>query len=526
MSNDTSLRETPPMTQVERLFKRYGPRYRLWVTLTVMLGLVALGMSITIVNVAIPYIKGAFGMSDSQVQWLSTGFLASTTVSLLVAPWLVAAIGQRATFMGLLLVFIAASILGGLGQGMATLVAARIIQGAMTGLIRPVAMQALFAAYPPEGRGMAVAMYGMCLGLPLTLATVIGGWLVENFTWRYVFFITLPICLAAVVMGYIFLPSREQKGPRPPFDWAGVAMLFAAVFSILTALSNGQRWGWDDPRVPVLVLFSLLCAASFIAWQRHTKHPLLDLEIFRYRIFVVGTLAMLLFGGAFYGVMYLLPQFVQSVLHYSPITAGMIFVPSTAVLGVLVPLVGWLSDRHPPHWITLPGLACTVFSVWHMAQMDWNTSFAFLAGSMAIMSIGMASFPPPTLSNAIAALPLQLTGHGSGAINFAMQLGGALGTAGLVILLDRQTALHGHHLNAGINADNAMASEQLSYLAELTGRLGIPDTQQQTMAGYLTGRLESIWASLFAYQDGFWLLVGVLLIVCIPSILLSRWRYA
>ncbi|ALM54326.1 DHA2 family efflux MFS transporter permease subunit [Halomonas huangheensis] len=514
------------MTQVERLFERYGPRYRLWVTLTVMLGLVALGMSITIVNVAIPYIKGAFGMSDSQVQWLSTGFLASTTVSLLVAPWFVAAVGQRATFMGLLLVFIAASILGGMGQGMAALIAARIIQGAMTGLIRPVAMQALFAAYPPEGRGMALAMYGMCLGLPLTLATVIGGWLVENFTWRYVFFITLPICLAAVVMGSIFLPPREQKGPRPPFDWVGVVVLFAAVFSILTALSNGQRWGWDDPRVPVLVLFSLFCAVVFVIWQQRSEHPLLDLSIFRYRIFVVGTLAMLLFGGSFYGVMYLLPQFVQSVLHYSPVTAGMIFVPSTAVLGVLVPVVGWLSDRHPPHWITLPGLACTVFSVWHMAHMDWNTSFAFLAGNMAIMAVGMAAYPPPTLSNAIAALPLKLTGHGSGAINFAMQLGGALGTAGLVILLDRQTALHGNQLNAGVNAGNAMANESLGSFAELVARLGVPDTQQQAMAGYLVGRVESIWASMLAYQDGFWLLVGSLLIISIPSVLLSRWRYA
>ncbi|WP_129139348.1 DHA2 family efflux MFS transporter permease subunit [Modicisalibacter coralii] len=512
------------MSQVDLLFERYGPRYKLWVTLTVMLGLVALGMSITIVNVAIPYIKGAFGMSDSQVQWLSTGFLASTTVSLLVAPWLVAAVGQRATFVGLLLVFIAASLLGGLGQGMAMLIAARVIQGAMTGLIRPVAMQALFAAYPPEGRGMALAMYGMCLGLPLTLATVIGGWLVENFTWRYVFFITLPICAAAVAMGYFFLPPREAKGPRPPFDWAGVVLLFAAVFSLLAALSNGQRWGWDDPRIPELIGAALICAAIFVAWQKRTAHPLLDLSIFRYRIFVVGTLTMLLFGGSFYGIMYLLPQFVQSVLHYSPVSAGMIFVPSTAVLGVLVPLVGWLSDRYPPHWITLPGLACTVFSVWHMAQMDWNTSFGYLAGSMAIMSIGMAAFPPPTLSNAIAALPLKLTGYGSGTINFALQLGGALGTAGLVILLDRRTALHGQYLNAGVNAGNSLAREQLGDYAQIAGHLGVPDTHQQAMAGYLLGRLEAVWAAILAYQDGFWLLVGSLLVVAIPSILLSRWQ--
>lgn len=514
------------MSQVDLLFERYGARYRLWVTLTVMLGLVALGMSITIVNVAIPYIKGAFGMSDSQVQWLSTGFLASTTVSLLIAPWLVDAVGQRATFMGLLMVFVAASVLGGLGQSVAMLIGARVVQGAMTGLIRPVAMQALFAAYPPEGRGMAVAMYGMCLGLPLTLATVVGGWLVESFTWRYVFFITLPICVAAAVMGFFFLPPRERKGPRAPFDWTGVVLSFAAIFALLAALSNGQRWGWYDPRIAELTLFGLACATAFVIWQKRTAHPLLDLSIFSYRIFSVGTLAMFLFGGTFYGIMYLLPLFVQSVLHYSPVSAGQIFLPSTLVLGILVPLVGWLSDRYPPHWITLPGLACTVFSVWRMAQMDWNTSFTYLAVSMAILSVGMAAFPPPTLSKSISALPPRLTGYGSGAINFAMQLGGALGIAGLVILLDRRTALHGQHLNAGVTAGNSMAQQQLGELADLAGRLGVPATHQQAMAGYLMGRLEAIWSSILAYQDGFWILVASLIVVAIPSVLLSRWQRA
>lgn len=131
------------MSQVERLFERYGPNYKWLVTLTVLLGLVALGMSITIVNVATPYIKGAFGMSSDQVQWLSTGFLAATTVALLVAPWLSRAFGQRATYMGLLMVFIGASILGGLATSMGAIIAARVIQGAMTGLVRPVALEAL-----------------------------------------------------------------------------------------------------------------------------------------------------------------------------------------------------------------------------------------------------------------------------------------------------------------------------------------------------------------------------------------------
>lgn len=512
------------MTQVEALFERYGQRYRWWVTLTVMLGLVALGMSITIVNVAIPYIKGAFGMSDAQVQWLSTGFLASTTVSLLVAPWLVSAVGQRATFMGLLMVFIVFSIFGGMAEGMAALVIARVMQGAMTGLIRPVAMEALFAVYPPEGRGMATAMYGMCLGLPLTLATVIGGWLVESFTWRYVFFITLPLCVAAIVMGFFFLPGRESSGRRAPFDWAGVVLLFVAIFAVLAALSNGQRWGWDDPRVPELIGLGLLCAVVFVFWQKRSAHPLLDLSIFANRTFLVGTLAMFLFGGTFYGIMYLLPQFVQTVLQYSPVSAGQIFLPSTLVLGLLVPLVGWLSDRYPPHWITMPGLACTLWAVWHMAQMDWDTSFTYLAVSMAVLSMGMAAFPPPTLSRAISALPLRLTGYGSGAINFAMQLGGALGTSALVIVLDRRTALHGEHLNQGIHAGNTMANQQIADLSALAAKLGIGATQQHNVAGYLIGQVETIWASIFAYQDGFWLLLGSLMLVVIPSWLLSRWQ--
>ncbi|KGE78885.1 DHA2 family efflux MFS transporter permease subunit [Halomonas salina] len=480
------------MTQRDRLHLRYGPRYRLWVTLTVMLGLVALGMSITIVNVAIPFISDDLGLSEAEAQWLSTGFLASTTVSLLVAPWLVHAIGQRATYAGLLLTFIAASILGGLGNGMAMLVAARVIQGAMTGLIRPLAMQVLFDVYPAEGRGMAVAMYGMCLGLPLTLATVIGGWLVEHLSWHYVFFVPLPICAAAVVMGGFFLPPREGRGPLPPFDWAGAGLLLAAVFALLTALSSGQRWGWSDPRIVGLALFSLVAGAAFVAWQRRCAQPLMDLSIFRYRLFVVGTLAMLLFGGTFYSVMYLLPQFVQSVLHFSPITTGMIYLPSTAVLGVLVPLVGWLSDRHPPLWLTLPGLASTAYAVWRMAQMDAGTSFAALAGIMGIMAIGMAAYPPPTLANAIAALPARLTGYGSGMLNFVMQLGGALGTAGLVILLEHQTVVHGRRIAAA---------------GAPTGEVS-PD-----------GR-----ASILAYQDGFWMMVISLVILIVPTLLVSRWR--
>ncbi|NNC23676.1 DHA2 family efflux MFS transporter permease subunit [Salinisphaera sp. USBA-960] len=511
------------MTEVERLFERYGPKYRWLVTLTVLLGLVALGMSITIVNVATPYIKGAFGMSSSQVQWLSTGFLAATTVSLLVSPWLVQAFGQRYTFVGLLLVFIAASVLGGMANGMGTIITARVIQGAMTGVIRPVALEALFKVFPPGARGMATAMYGMSLGLPLTLASVIGGYLIEHYNWRYVFYIVLPICVAAIVMGWLFLPDREQTGPRPKLDWIGAIALFASIFSALAAIANGQRWGWHSTPIIALLLIAAGLAIFFIAWVRDHPAPILDLDIFKSKEFLAGSVVLFLFGGAFYGVMYLLPQFMSQILHYSPVTAGMLFTPSTLVLGILVPLVGRLSDRLPSAWLTLPGLMFAMFAVYRMSGADPHTSFDSLALSMAILSVGMATVPPPTLSRSISALPTHLIGYGSGTSNFALQLGGAFGTVFLVAMLDRRTLSHSATFVHGQTAGDTATQQAVHHFSNTAHQLGVSQLYRGPVAHYLLGRLDATWATIMAYQDGFLLVAAGVAAVTIPAFLLSRW---
>ncbi len=511
------------MSQLEMMFQRYGPKYKWLVTFTMLTGLVALGMSITIVNVATPYIKGSLGISDVEVQWISTGFLAATTVALLVAPWLVQAFGQRATFLGLLITFMVASFVGGFATSMGAIVAARVVQGAMTGLIRPLAMEAMFSVFPANEKGMVTAIYGMSLGLPLTLATVIGGWLVETFTWRYVFFIAPPFCLLAIAMGYFFLPGREGSGPRPRFDWIGAISLFGCIFALLTALSNGQRWGWDSNIVLGLLALTLGLGAGFIWWERHVDRPLLDLAIFRHKGFLAGCLSLFLFGGAFYAIMYLLPLFVQTILDYPPVTAGMLFLPSTLVLALLVPVVGKLSDRYPPHYMTLPGLGFAIYAVYLFAQVDAYTSFFYLATALTLMSAGMASFPPPTLSRAIGSLPLPLMGYGAGVINFSLQMGGAFGTAALVLMMDRRISWHSDHLSTQISPGNDVAGAALSQWQGLLDNLGLPSAWQQAAALKKLGEMEYFWASIFAYQDGFWLVLYALTIIVLPAWLLSRW---
>ena len=511
------------MSQVEMMFQRYGPKYKWLVTLTMLLGLVALGMSITIVNVATPYIKGSLGLSDVQVQWISTGFLAATTVALLIAPWLVKAFGQRATFLGLLSTFVVASIIGGLATSMAAIVAARVVQGAMTGLIRPLALEAMFSVFPANERGMATAIYGMSLGLPLTLATVIGGGLVETFTWRYVFFVTPPMCLAAMVMGYLFLPTREGSGPRAPFDWTGAISLFVCIFALLAAIANGQRWGWDSDPVLGLMGVSLLLGIGFVWWERRIQQPLLDLGIFRHRAFLAGCLSIFVFGGAFYAIMYLLPLFAQGILDFRPVTTGLLFLPSTLVLALLVPVVGKLSDRYPAHYMTLPGLAFAIFAVYLFSRADAYTSFTYLAVSLTLMSAGMASFPPPTLSRAIGSLPLNLTGYGSGVINFMLQMGGAFGTASLVLMMDRRISWHGAHISTSVTPGNDTAMAATAQWQDILAGAGVPQAWQQTAALHKIGATEQFWSTVMAYQDGFWLVMVALAFVVVPAWLLSRW---
>src|SRR5699024_4893052 len=204
------------------------------------------------------------------------------------------------------------------------------------------------------------------------------------------------------------------------------------------------------------------------------------------------------------------------------VTSGLLFTPATAVLAVLVPLVGRLADRVPAHWLTLPTLLITIYAVWRFGQTDWNSSFAYLAWSMAFLAIGMAAVMPPTFARALGALPPRLIGYGSGVTNFALQIGGALGTVTLVVLNDRMTAAHSAHLtHAGLTPGNPMAREALQHYAQIAHHAGTAHTHLQAAASYLLSKVDTLWASIYAYQDGFLIIAAAAAVAMIPSCLMS-----
>ncbi|WP_455380671.1 DHA2 family efflux MFS transporter permease subunit, partial [Acidihalobacter prosperus] len=487
----------------------------------VLLGLVALGMSITIIDVATPYVSGAFGMSTSQEQWLSTGFLAATTISIMVAPWCMNYFGERRTYIGTLLIFIFGSLIGGSSQDTSIVIVSRIILGISAGMIRPVAMTVLFEAFGSQRRGIATAIYGMSLGLPLTLAEVIGGWLVETFSWRWTFYITLPFAVLSILMAGFFL-SSERSETSGQFDWIGLISLSVSIFSLLTALSNWLRWGGDSNAIMSYMGIAMVAGAFYIFWEVFYSKPMVDLRIFKNPAFAAGSLAMFIFGGVFYAIVYLLPLFSETMQNYSPLETGMLFLPSTAVLALLVPLVGHFSDRYSPLVFTIPAIISTLIGTWMLTQVNAATSFFSLTLAMALIAVGMSAFPPPVLARSISALPKHLLHYGSGAINFALQLGGALFTSVTVYALQVDSHDQAAALNQNVEHGHAATSLTINGVGHVLSKLGGLGAQRLHEAGgYLLGQLIFKQGHILGFEQAFGFVTLSLAVCLIPVFVLG-----
>jgi EmrB/QacA subfamily drug resistance transporter len=288
--------------ELSGFFERFGSAYRWFVITTTLMGTITVVLSSTIVNVALPDIMGAFGIGQDQAQWMSTGFLAAMTASMLVNAWLNDAIGIRATFVGSMALFAAASVLGGLAPNENVLTFARVAQGIAAGIIQPLAMIMIFRVFPPEERGTAMGIYGIGVVLAPAVGPVLGGWLIDNYDWRYVFYMGLPTSFLGMLLGTIFLPTRLSGGKRRRFDSFGFVLLAAFLVTSLYALANGQREGWNSDIIVGTGALSLALFLSFIVWLARRAEPLVSLRVFAFRRYSAASLVAFLYGAGLYEI--------------------------------------------------------------------------------------------------------------------------------------------------------------------------------------------------------------------------------
>jgi MFS transporter, DHA2 family, multidrug resistance protein len=506
----------------KELFERHGPAYRWIATGTVMLGTISAVLTTTSVNVAIPDIMGAFGIGQDRAQWLSTGTLAAMTVGMLLNAWVMHNFGQRNTFIGALVLFIGALLLAGAAPNVDVLIFARILQGAVAGLLQPLAMYTMFNVFPPNRRGAAMGFFGMSVILGPAIGPTLGGVLIDLFNWRFIFFAPIGVSALAILMGSAFLPGREGDEKRMRFDVHGFVLLSVSIATALTALSNGQREGWDSDYVLGLFAVALTCGGLFVAWSLHTDEPLVDLRVFANPRFAAAAAVAIIYGAGIFGSTYLVPLFVQTVQHATPLEAGLLLMPAGLVMGVLMPFGGYMSDRMSPTILVMTGLIFFAISAFWLAGVDTNMPFWVVAFAVVISRIGMAFIKPALNVTALRALQPGQISQGSGMINFSRQIGGAFGVNLLSVMLDRRTFFHSDTLTAMQTSANTTTLELLRHMEALLARAGIPDDLQGPVALNYLGKVIHAQAYTMGFRDSF-LLVGIVYVLAIiPAWIMSR----
>lgn len=438
------------------LRERYGERYRWLVLLSVMVGTMASIMSSTIVNVAIPDMSHYFTLGQERAQWVSSGFMVATTVSMLTTPWLLARYGYRATYVGAMLLLLLGGLGGGLAQDFGLVLAARVAEGLAAGVVQPIPAVIILHAFKPHEQGRASGVFGMGVVLAPAIGPSIGGLLVDWFGWRSIFFMVVPLCLVSLWLAYKFIPVTAPGGVKADrqgdaLDWRGLVLGTLGTLCLLNGLVSLH--GGSAGEAGGLLLGAAAAVACFIAWQyrliSQDRKPLMDLRLFKYKQFAMGSVVAFIYGTALFGSTYLLPVFMQLGLELSASMVGTLMLPAGLVLAATIALVGRLADRQPAHLLVSVGLALLALSFGLMVFVSLGSSLWILVAFAILGRIGLGFILPSLNLGAMRPLEKSLISQGSSTIGFLRMLGGAAGVSLCGIVLEWRLVAHGVSLAPG-----------------------------------------------------------------------------
>ncbi|MGK0168730.1 MAG: DHA2 family multidrug resistance protein [Gammaproteobacteria bacterium] len=508
---------------IEDLFERYGPGYQKLLTITAMAASFTMVMSGTIVNVATPAVMGAFGIGLDRAQLVASAFNVALVTSQLLNTWVVNTFGQRGGFMVMSVIFVVGSVICALGADFDWIVVGRILQGVAAGVVQPLIMVTMFQVYPPERRGIAMAIYSMGIFMAVAMGPVFGGIAIELLEWRYIFWAPIPVIAVAAAMGWLFIPSTPSEN-KTPFDWLGYGLLLIAVYCILTGLTDGNRKGWTSSDIVMRFTIGAIATAALIMSQLRDGATLIDFSLFSYRQYAIVALIAFVFGVGNFGSGYGVPVFVQLIQGASPLDAALIMLPSSLLLVATLPFTGWLADNIKPHIGIMIGLMLFTVGTIPMGYADVNTPFIAIMFFYIVSRLGMSFTSPFIMNTALNSIPREKLNAGGGTINFCRQLGGSLGLAAWVAFVETRTSMHSDAFTATQSSANATTQEFLSTLKQLLTEAGLPDEMRSTTALHYLGEVIQAQASTRGFQDGFLILVVSFVAAMVPAYFLGRTR--
>jgi DHA2 family multidrug resistance protein len=480
----------------------------------------------SIANVALPHIAGSLSAGQDESTWVLTSYLVSNAIVLPLSGWLSSIIGRKNFYMGCVALFTVSSFLCGLAPNLATLIVCRVLQGAGGGGLQPSEQAILADTFAPAKRGMAFAVYGMAVVTAPAIGPTLGGWITDNFTWRWIFFINIPVGILSILLTSRLIQDppyfRRRKLSETKIDYIGLGFVALGLGTLQVVLDKGQRDDWFESNF--IVTLSLMSAAALIFvifWEWRHKDPIIDLHLFRDRTFGVSNLLMFMLGFALLGSTLLLPLFSQTLLGYTAQQAGLALMPGGFVIILLLPLVGFLLSRYTPRWLLLVGLLVLSFSLFHMTGFDLDIDFRTVATARMVQAAGMAFLFVPINTAAYAFLPRDKNNAASGLMNLARNIGGSVGISVVTTMLDRRAQVHLTNLSSHLSPTNPALQSMIQGAAGAMRARGASAAGASQQAYAMIQGVVARQATMLAYIDCFWLL-GVAILCMVPMVFLMK----
>jgi DHA2 family multidrug resistance protein len=507
------------------------PRVNPWVIApTVGLAAFMEVLDISIANVALQHIAGSLSASQDESTWVLTSYLVTNAIVLPMSGWLASTIGRRRYFLGCIVGFSLTSLLCGLAPNLELLILARALQGATGGGLQPNSQAILADAFPPQKRGQAFAAYGIAVVVAPAIGPTLGGWITDNFSWRWVFLLNVPVgmFLTALAMRVIH-DSPAQVAARAArmagglrFDHIGFALLVIGMCSLQIVLDKGQEddW-WSSPLILDLAIAAALSLIAFVVWELRRPHPLVDLRLLTHGNFAVGNILMFVLGFVLLGSTVLLPQFVQTILGYTATDAGLVMSPGGLATMAVMPIVGNLVGRVDPRWLIAFGLAVTAAGLFYMTNFYLAVDYPTVAWARVFQAAGLGFLFIPINTIAYLGVPPAKNNDASAIINMMRNLGGSFGISLATTLLARRQQYHQSVLIEHVGPYSTQYGDMIQKMQQafLAQSASAADALHQAQA-LLYARVQQQAAAL-SFIDAFWTL-AVLFIAMVPLVLLMH----
>ena len=481
----------------------------------------------SIANVALPHIAGNLSISEDEATWVLTSYLVANAIVLPISAWLSTKFGRKRFYMTCVAIFGISSLMCGLAPNLPMLVLFRVLQGLGGGGLAPTEQAILADTFAPEKRGQAFSVYGMAVVAAPVIGPTLGGYITDNYNWRWLFLINVPVALLS-----LFLSARVLEDP--PFlaklrkkivtvDYVGLALLAIGIGCLQVTLDKGEREDWFAS--PFIVTFGLIAAVTLVTaviWEYHHPHPVLDIRLFKARNFSVACIMMFMLGAGLYGATVLIPQFLQTLMGYTALQAGMVLSPGSLLIIISMPLVGRMISRVDARWMIAFGFSTLSLSLFHMTTLNLDVDFYTPMMMRIYQCVGLGFLWVPISTLCYEGVPPEKNNNVSGMTNLARNLGGSLGIASISIILARRSQFHQNALVSHITGGNSVLQQRLAGMTHTFVMKGMDQVQAaKTAYGMIYGNLIR-QATMLGYIDAVFIFACILALMTPAAFLMKK----